>query len=218
MIKISPSILSSDFSNLETEVRLLEKSGADMIHIDVMDGIFVNNITMGPVILKSIRNKTVLPFDVHLMIIDPIKFIESFVNAGSDIISIHYEANSDIRETLKCIKFYNKKAGLVINPNTPAEVTLDFLDIIDLIVIMTVEPGFSGQKFMYNILPKIKLIKEYINKSGKDIELEIDGGVDDLTVKEVIKYDIDIVVAGSYIFNSNNYKNKIQLLKSLSCT
>lgn len=215
MIKISPSILSSNFSNLEFEITKLEKSGADMIHIDVMDGNFVNNITIGPVVISSIRDKTKLPFDVHLMISEPDKYLDDFIKVGSDIITIHYESNcSNLRDTLMKIKSNGKMAGLAIKPNTKAEKVFDFIDLLDVVLVMTVEPGFGGQKFLPNMLNKINEVRKYINNSDKLIDIEVDGGINNTTVKNVINNGANIIVAGSYIFESQNYKRQIDSLKN----
>lgn len=211
MVKISPSILSADFSNLELEVKKIEKCKADMLHIDIMDGHFVNNITIGPVVISSIRSKTVLLFDVHLMISNPCKYLDAFVASGADIITIHYESNSNVAETLIKIRQKGKLAGLALKPATRAEVILDFLDVVDLILVMTVEPGFGGQEFMVDMLPKIERVKEYIG--NRKISLEVDGGLNNITSKKAISNGANIIVAGSYIFKSDDYKKQIDSLK-----
>lgn len=214
MIKISPSILSSDFANLESEIKKLELAKADMLHIDVMDGHFVKNITIGPPVIKSIKSKTNLPFDVHLMISRPDEYLEQFIEAGSDIITIHYESECDVINTLIKIKKSGKKAGLALKPLTPAEVVLKFLDVVDLILVMTVEPGFGGQKFMFDMLPKIKSVRQYINFSGRTIDLEVDGGINNITNLEAINFGANVIVAGSYIFVEGEYGKRIISLKS----
>lgn len=214
MIKISPSILSSDFANLESEIKKLELAKADMLHIDVMDGHFVKNITIGPPVIKSIKSKTNLPFDVHLMIARPDEYLEQFIEAGSDIITIHYESECDVMSTLIRIKKSGKKAGLALKPSTPAEVILKFLDVVDLILVMTVEPGFGGQKFMFDMLPKIKSVRQYINFSGRAIDLEVDGGINNITNLEAINFGANVIVAGSYIFAEGEYEKRILSLKS----
>ena len=214
MIKISPSILSSDFANLESEIKKLELAKADMLHIDVMDGHFVKNITIGPPVIKSIKSKTNLPFDVHLMIARPDEYLEQFIEAGSDIITIHYESECDVMSTLIRIKKSGKKAGLALKPSTPAEVILKFLDVVDLILVMTVEPGFGGQKFMFDMLPKIKSVRQYINFSGRAIDLEVDGGINNIPKLEAINFGANVIVAGSYIFAEGEYEKRILSLKS----
>lgn len=212
-IKISPSILSSDFANLESESKLLELAGADMLHIDVMDGHFVNNITIGPVVIDSLRKKTQMILDVHLMISEPMKYIDEFVNAGSDIITIHYESNSDIRATLEKIKMLGKKASLAIKPNTPAEVIVPYLDILDMVLVMTVEPGFGGQKFMTDMMQKLRYIDVYCEKIGRVIDIQVDGGINNITADECIKNGANILVSGAYIFKSTDYKKAIDSLR-----
>ena len=214
MIKISPSILSSDFANLESEIKKLELAKADMLHIDVMDGHFVKNITIGPPVIKSIKSKTNLPFDVHLMISRPDEYLDQFIEAGSDIITIHYESECDAMNTLIKIKKSGRKAGLALKPLTPAEVVLKFLDVVDLILVMTVEPGFGGQKFMFDMLPKIKSVRQYINFSGRTIDLEVDGGINNTNNLEAINFGANVIVAGSYIFVEGEYGKRIISLKS----
>ncbi len=213
MVKISPSILSCDFSNLELEIRKIQEAGADMLHVDVMDGHFVNNISIGPIVISSVRKKTNLVFDVHLMMSRPDLYLDNFIDSGADIITIHYESDCDIKETLTRIKAAGKLAGLALKPATAPEVVLGYLDILDMILVMTVEPGFGGQKFMFEMLPKIKKIRRYIEQSGKDIDLEVDGGIDQLTKIEAVGSGANVIVAGSYIFKSDDYLNKIKSLR-----
>ena len=176
-IKISPSILSADFSNLGSEIKNLEKAGADLIHIDVMDGHFVPNITIGPEVINKLRKYTSLPFDVHLMISPVHDFIKNFADAGADIITIHPEATRDLISSIKKIKSYNKKVGISLNPETSVDKVLSVLNIIDLVLVMSVTPGFGGQKFIENTLDKVKLLRKKIDKKKLKIQIEIDGGI-----------------------------------------
>jgi len=202
--KISPSILSADFSKLGSEISRLEAAGADLIHIDVMDGHFVPNITIGPEIIKSLRKFSKLPFDVHLMI-DPVdKYIESFADAGADIITIHPEATPNLLASIKKIKSLGKKAGVSLNPNTGTDKIEKFINDIDLILIMSVHPGFGGQKFIEQTLKKVKYLKNIINKKKIAAEIEIDGGINFENAKLAIEAGVDILVSGTTIFKSNN--------------
>lgn len=208
-MKISPSMLACDFSQMGNEIKKISSLGADYIHMDIMDGNFVPNISFGPDVVKSLRGLTTVPFDVHLMIDSPHKYIKQFAEAGANIITFHLESNCNILETIKLIKSYNIKAGLSIKPNTPAEKIIPYLNDIDLALIMTVEPGFGGQKFMRNQLEKSKTIRE----NSKNILIEIDGGVNGETIKEIKKYPVDICVAGTYIFKAPNIKEAINSIK-----
>lgn len=212
-IKISPSILSADFANLGEEVVKLEKAGADYIHIDVMDGSFVPNITIGDCVIKSLRKLTTTPFDVHLMIENPDHHIKNFAEAGSDIITIHAEASTHLDRSLSFIKSYNKKVGVSIVPSTHENCIDYIIDKVDLILIMTVNPGFGGQSFIESQLKKISNIRKKIINSGKNIELEVDGGVNEKTAKSVINAGADVLVSGSYIFSSDCYKSAISKLR-----
>ena len=214
-IKVSPSILASDFSKLGDEVAALAKAGADYIHVDVMDGHFVPNISMGPSIVKSVRGKTSIPFDVHLMI-DPIEpYIDDFIKAGADIISIHPEANDNIEKCIDKIKSNNVKAGLAINPDTNWEVVIPFLDKLDIIVVMSVHPGFGGQKFIPSALEKLKLLRKKIDETHPHIELEIDGGVNFDNIDSIIKAGANVIVAGTTTFTGGEkeYANNISKLR-----
>jgi ribulose-phosphate 3-epimerase len=214
-IKVSPSILASDFSKLGEEVAALAKAGADYIHVDVMDGHFVPNISMGPSVVKSVRDRTSIPFDVHLMI-DPIEpYIDEFVKAGADIISIHPEASDNIEKCIDKIKSHNIKAGLAINPDTKWEVVLPFLDKLDIIVVMSVHPGFGGQKFIPAALEKLKLLRKKIDDSHPHIELEIDGGVNFENIESILEAGADVIVAGTTTFTGGEkeYANNIAKLR-----
>ena len=203
-IKVSPSILASNFSMLGEEVKHISNAGADYIHVDVMDGHFVPNLTIGPDVVKSIRDKTAVPFDVHLMI-DPIEpYIDGFVNAGADIISIHPEANDDTEKCLNKIKSHNVKAGLAINPDTDWEVVKPYMNVLDLILVMSVHPGFGGQKFISSAIDKLKSLRKEIDQSGREIELEVDGGINFENNKIVIKAGANILVSRTTIFKENN--------------
>ncbi|WP_033829265.1 ribulose-phosphate 3-epimerase [Bacillus andreraoultii] len=215
MIKIAPSILSADFSKLGQEVKDVEQGGADYIHIDVMDGQFVPNITIGPLIVEAIRPVTSLPFDVHLMIEHPENFVQHFVNAGADIISVHVESCTHLHRTIYQIKESGIKAGVVLNPATPVEMVRDILQDIDLVLLMTVNPGFGGQSFIPNVLNKIDQIKRWKDELGLSFEIEVDGGINAETAKLCIEHGVDVLVAGSFIFNNKDRKQAINLIRAV---
>ncbi len=215
-IQISPSILSADFSQLGNEIRRLEEGGADMIHVDVMDGHFVPNLTIGPPVIKTLKKHSSLLFDVHLMISPVHKYIEAYSNAGADIITIHPEATEDLKASISKIKKLNKKAGVSLNPETKIDIILNILDQVDLILIMSVNPGFGGQKFMPEVLIKIKELKKIQKEKKLNFDIEIDGGINFDNYKMAIEAGANILVSGTTIFKSNNgdIKKNIELLKS----
>jgi ribulose-phosphate 3-epimerase len=215
-IKISPSILSADFSKLGNEIQNLEKAEADLIHIDVMDGHFVPNITIGPEVISKLRKYTTLPFDVHLMISPVHNFIKNFADAGADIITIHPEATNDLVSSIKKIKSYNKKAGVSLNPKTSVNKVLPVLNLIDLVLVMSVNPGFGGQQFIKDTLEKVKVLRKEIDSKKLKTQIEIDGGINFENAKMAKEAGVDILVSGTTIFKENggNLKKNIQLLKT----
>ena len=213
MIKIAPSILSADFAKLGEEIINIEKAGADYIHIDVMDGHFVPNITMGPPIIKMVRKCTKLPFDVHLMISPVEKYIKAFADAGSDIITIHPEATDNLKRAVGAIKSLGKKAGVSLNPKTPISTLMDVINDIDLILIMSVNPGFAGQSFMSEVLPKVTELRKMINDKKLKLDIEIDGGINFETAPLAVKAGANILVSGTTIF-SGSLKDNIQKLRN----
>ncbi|MCL2593569.1 MAG: ribulose-phosphate 3-epimerase [Defluviitaleaceae bacterium] len=206
-IKISPSVLSSDLSRLADEVVKMEKAGAHMIHLDVMDGHFVPNITFGAPIIKCLRDKSKIIFDTHLMISNPEQYVDDFINAGSDIITFHFEATQNALELINYIKSRGVKAAISVKPNTAVEQILPYLKKLDMVLIMTVEPGFGGQKFMADMCEKIRKIREI-----SDIDIQVDGGIDNTTIKEAYDAGANIFVSGSYLFNFDDYKEGINSL------
>ena len=216
-IQISPSILSADFSQLGKEIKKLEDAGADMIHVDVMDGHFVPNLTIGPPVIKALKKNSQLPFDVHLMISPVHKYIESYASAGADIITIHPEATNDLLGSINKIREFKKKVGVSLNPETKIEIIKEHLDQIDLILIMSVNPGFGGQKFMPEVLNKVKKLDEIRKNLKLNFVIEIDGGIDFENSKLAIESGVDILVSGTTIFKNNNgdIKKNIDLLRSI---
>ena len=216
-IQISPSILSADFSKLGDDIKRLEQSGADMIHVDVMDGHFVPNLTIGPPVIKSLRKYTSLPFDVHLMINPVHKYIKDYSDAGADIITFHPEATDNIVETINLIKSLNKKVGISLNPNTGIKAVEEHLDKVDLILIMSVYPGFGGQKFIGDVVQKIKDLDKIRTKLKHSFKIEIDGGINFETSKIAVQAGVDILVSGTTVFKENNgdLKKNIEILKQL---
>ena len=213
-IKIAPSILSADFSKMGEEVRSLETSGADMVHCDVMDGVFVNNITFGIKMVEDLRKITNLPLDCHLMIVHPEKYVERFAKAGADIIMVHYEACQDnLKEVLELIKSTGAKCGAVINPDTPVEKIEPIIPLCDMVLVMSVFPGFGGQKFMPEALDKLRQVCAMIDRSGKDIDLQIDGGVNAENIQEIKAAGANVIVAGNAIFKAENRERIITELK-----
>lgn len=214
-MKLAPSILSADFANLERDIQFVEKLGADYIHVDVMDGQFVPNITLGPNIVSAIRPVTKLPLDVHLMILQPENYIEAFAKAGADIITVHEESTPHIHRAVQMIKSAGVKAGVVINPGTPLSAIEYVLDLVDQVLIMTVNPGFGGQSFIESSLDKIAQLKEWKESKGYTYEIEVDGGIDPITAKRCKEAGATIFVAGSYIYNSESPKDRINALRAV---
>ena len=214
-IQISPSILSADFSQLGNEIKRLEEGGADMIHVDVMDGHFVPNLTIGPPVIKALKKQCSIKFDVHLMISPVHKYIEAYSNAGADIITIHPEATDNLEESILKIKSLNKKVGVSLNPETKIDLIIDYLEKIDLVLIMSVNPGFGGQKFMPEVLDKIRELKKIQSKNNLNFDIEIDGGINFDNCQSAIEAGANILVSGTTVFKSNNgdIKKNINLLK-----
>ena len=212
---LAPSILSADFLKLGEQIKTIEEGGCDLIHCDVMDGKFVPNITFGPMIVKAVRSVTSLPIDVHLMIDNPENFIDEFINAGADFISVHYEGNNHLDRLVNQIKQRDKKAGIVVNPATPIHLIKDILNIVDFVLIMSVNPGFGGQSFIDYTKVKISELVEIRKKMRNQFSIEIDGGVSNLNITELSRLGVDIFVAGSAIFNTKNIKERIKDLRKL---
>ena len=216
-IQISPSILSADFSQLGNEIKKLEQGGADLIHVDVMDGHFVPNLTIGPPVIKNLRKYTKLPFDVHLMISPVHDYIENYANAGADIITIHPEATENLKESISLIKRFDKKVGVSLNPKTEIKTLIDEIDNIDLVLVMSVNPGFGGQKFMPEVLDKIRELKKIKDEGQYHFDIEVDGGINFSNSKIVLEAGANILVSGTTVFkeNNGNIKTNIEKLKSM---
>ena len=215
IILVSASILGSDLSNLKNEIERIQNANADQIHFDVMDGLFVDNISFGIPVLASVKKHTKITMDVHLMIEEPFKYIKQFSEAGADIITFHTESKSDIKETLKLIKSFGKKAGLSIRPKTSVDVLLPYLSELDNILIMTVEPGFGGQSFMEETMSKVTLLRQKINELNLNCTLQVDGGINDKTAPIALKAGADNLVSGSYLFNANDAAAAVNSLRIL---
>ena len=213
MVKIAPSILSADFANLERDIQRI--STADYVHVDVMDGMFVPNITIGIPVVKSIRPTTALPLDVHLMIVEPVRYVEQFCDAGADLVTVHVESDTpeNIHAAIDKIHAKGKKAGIVLKPKTPAEAALPYLEKVELILVMTVEPGFGGQKFMADMMPKVSAIRAWIDEKNPACELEVDGGVDPETCKTCIAAGANVLVAGSAVYKAADIPARIAALR-----
>lgn len=213
MVKIAPSILAADFANLERDISKVRD--ADYLHVDVMDGLFVPNISIGLPVVECVRKVTDLPLDVHLMIDRPVRYVERFCEAGADIVTVHVEADTEenTRRALELIRGRGKRAGVVLKPGTPAEAALPFLDMCGIVLVMTVEPGFGGQKFMEDMMPKLRLLREWIDARRLDCELEVDGGINSVTCKTAAASGADVLVAGSAVYKADDIPRRIQELR-----
>lgn len=214
-IKVSPSLLSCDFLNLGDEIKRAQTSGSDMIHFDVMDGAFVNNISFGIPILMAAKKAVTIPLDVHLMINEPIRYVKAFAEAGADIITFHIEACSDVFATINEIKKYGKKVGISVKPSTPVNEVFKYIELVDMVLIMTVEPGFGGQSFIYDTIDKIKFLRKYCDELSQKVDIQVDGGINNDTISNVIEAGANVIVSGSYLFNSKDMAAEISKIKSL---
>ena len=215
MIKIAPSILAADFANLGRDIRRIDEGGADYVHVDVMDGLFVPNLSLGLPVLESIRPVTALPLDVHLMIDRPLRYVERFCQAGADLVTVHVEADTE-ENTGKCLETVHrlgKRAGVVLKPGTPAQAALPFLKDCDILLVMTVEPGFGGQRFMADMMPKLRQLRQWIDAENPGCELEVDGGVDTATCRTVIENGANVLVAGSAVYKAEDIPGRIRELR-----
>ena len=217
MGKIAPSILSADFTRLGEEIKAVEKAGADYIHIDVMDGHFVPNITIGPMIVRAIRRITELPLDVHLMILQPDMFIDEFAEAGANIISVHAEALSHLHRTIQYIRDKGVRSAVSLNPATPLDILEYIIEDLDMVLLMTVNPGFENQEFIPEVIPKLKKLREMVDKKGLDIDIEVDGGISPETIGRVASAGANVFVAGSAVFYTKDYAKTIQLMRERMC-
>ena len=215
MAKIAPSILSADFANLERDIRNIEENGADFVHVDIMDGIFVPNISIGIPVLQSIRKVTDMFLDVHLMIVEPVRYVDQFCDAGADLVTVHVESDTEenIHAAIDKIHAKGKKAGIVLKPKTPAEAVLPFIEKVELILVMTVEPGFGGQSFMADQMPKVTAVRKLIDEKNPACELEVDGGIDPITCKIAIENGANVLVAGSSVYKADDIPARIRELR-----